>query len=264
MSKYLVVFQTRIKNLLEYRVNILLKLVRPLIMTAAFGALWIVLFQLNEGRELGGFTQSSFIIYLLIIRFIAVFSPGASSIGEMNEEISSGNFTMRLVRPVHYLWWLFFRNLPIPLFSGIVGLTAVTLLAWIFDAALPRGPYALLFVLSVVATIGIQYAFYQGIGILSFWIYEISSIERFWKMTSQMLSGEMIPLSLFPVALQSVLYYSPFAALAFVPGGIYIGLFDLEQAVRMVVVQYVWAVSLWTLVLWIYRRGLQKFEAQGG
>ena len=42
--KYWVVFLTKIKNLLEYRTNILLKLIRPLIMTAAVGSLWLVLF----------------------------------------------------------------------------------------------------------------------------------------------------------------------------------------------------------------------------
>jgi len=263
-AKYFMVFLTRIKNLLEYRTNIILKLVRPLIMTAAIGSLWLVLFRINNDQPIGGFTKSSFIVYLITIRFIAVFSPGGASISEMNEEICTGNITMRLVRPIHYLIWLFFRNLPVPLVSGVIGLFLVTLITRLLGAVSPSGWHAVLFVCSVVCTIFIQYAFYQGIGILSFWIYEIQSIERFFKMASSLLSGEMIPLTLFPLAIQNGLYFLPFASLAFIPGGIYVGIFTLQKAAILVLSQVVWAVLLWTLVIWTYARGLRKFEAQGG
>ena len=151
-AKYFMVFLTRIKNLLEYRTNIMLKLVRPVIMTAAIGSLWLVLFRINDNKPIGGFTKESFIIYLITIRFIAVFSPGGASIGEINEEICTGNITMRLVRPIHYLVWLFFRNLPVPLVSGMIGLVLVTLLTQLFGAVSPTGWYAVLFVFSVLFT----------------------------------------------------------------------------------------------------------------
>jgi ABC-2 type transport system permease protein len=263
-AKYFMVFMTRVKNLLEYRTNILLKLVRPVIMTAAIGSLWLVLFKINDNQPIGGFTKASFIVYLITIRFIAVFSPGGASISEMNEEICTGNITMRLVRPIHYLIWLFFRNLPVPLVSGMIGLCLVTLITRCIGAVSPSGWQALLFICSVTCTIFIQYAFYQGIGILSFWIYEVHSVERFYKMAATLLSGEMIPLTLFPLAIQNGLYFLPFASLAFIPGGIYVGIFTLHKAIILVLSQLLWAILLWSLVIWIYARGLRKFEAQGG
>jgi len=263
-AKYIAIFVTKIKNLLAYRTNIALKLFRPILMTVAIGSLWWVLFQLNDGQDIGGFNKQSFVIYLLVIRFIAVFSPGGASIAEMNEEICTGNITMRLVRPMHYLVWLFFRNLPIPLISGVIGLLLVSVFAVWFDAIVPTGWQAVLFIFSVMATIIIQYAFYQGIGILSFWIYQINSVERFYKMTSTLFSGEMVPLTLFPPIMYQTLLYSPFASLAFVPGGIYIGLFETKQALILVLNQFAWGAVLWTLVIWVYSKGLRKFEAQGG
>jgi len=263
-AKYFMVFLTRIKNLFEYRTNILLKLIRPVIMTLAIGSLWLVLFKINDNRPIGGFTKESFIVYLITIRFIAVFSPGGASIAEMNEEICTGNIIMRLVRPIHYLVWLFFRNLPVPLVSGVIGLTLVTILTRLFSTVAPSGWFVPLFICSVILTIFIQYAFYQGIGILSFWIYEIHSVERFYKMAAGLLSGEMIPLTLFPLAIQNGLYFLPFASLAFIPGGIYVGIFTLHKAMVLVASQAVWAVLLWSIVIWTYGRGLRKFEAQGG
>lgn len=263
-GKYGAVFLARLKNLAEYRVNFWLKLVRPLIMTAAVGSLWMVLFRISGKDEIGGFTRESFIIYLLTIRFIAVFSPGGACIGEMNDEICSGNLTMRLVRPMHYLLWLFFRNLPVPLVSGVVGLVLVTCFATIIGAPTPTGWSALLFVVSVMATIATQSAIFQGLGILSFWVYDVFPMERFYRTVSGLLSGEMIPLTVFAPAVQGVLQFLPFASLAFIPGGIYTGIFSTKMAVMLVGSQYFWAVLLWTLVMRGYKRGLRKFEAQGG
>ena len=263
-GKYLAVFHAQVKNLFEYKVNVYLKLIRPIIMVLAVGALWMVLFEKTGKEEIGGLTQRTFIIYLLIIRYIAVFSPGGASISEMNEEIRTGNITMRLVRPVHYPLWLFVRNLPVPLFSGMIGLLVVTVLAGVLGGHVPSGGQLVCFVFSVPATIMTQYAFYQGIGILSFWIYDVFPIERFYKMASSILSGEMIPLTIFGGMAQTVLQCLPFASLAFIPGGIYTGLFSGKEAAALVASQYGWAAILWMTVLGMYRKGLQKYEAQGG
>ena len=263
-GKYLAVFHTQVKNLFEYKVNVYLKLIRPLVMVMAVGALWMVLFEVTDKKEIGGLTQRTFIIYLLIIRYIAVFSPGGASISEMNEEIRTGNITMRLVRPVHYPLWLFVRNLPIPLFSGVIGLLIVMVLAGVLGGHVPSIGQLVCFVFSVPATIMTQYAFYQGIGLLSFWIYDVFPIERFYKMMSSILSGEMIPLTIFGLTAQTVLQFLPFASLAFIPGGIYTGLFSGREAVSLVASQYGWAVLLWLVILRMYGKGLRKFEAQGG
>ncbi len=263
-AKYLTVFLTQMKNLTEYRINVALKLIRPLLMTAVIGSLWLVLFRLSGRQEIGGFNRQSFIIYILVVRFIAVFSPGGACITEMNEEICTGNLTMRMVRPMHYLSWLLARSLPVPLVSGIIGLVLVTVFAIIIRAVVPTGVTALLFILSVIAAIITQYALYQGIGILSFWIYEVFPIERFMKLITGVLSGELLPLTIFGGTAQIVLQFLPFASLAFNPSGIYSGLFTDQTALKLVAVQYLWAIALWALVLTLYQKGLRRFEAQGG
>jgi ABC-2 type transport system permease protein len=264
VAKYWIIFITQWKNLFAYRMNILLKLVRPLVMTATIATLWYVLLTVSDKETLGGFTLVSFIVYLLVIRFIAVFSPGAGSVRDMNEEIQTGDIMMRLVRPVHYLAWLFSRNFPVPLASGIIGLFVVTFGVWLFGAAVPTGFRALLFIASVMVTIVMQYAIYQGMGVLSFWIYDIWPVERFQKTVTTLLSGEIIPLTLFPSGVQAFLEFLPFAGLAYIPAAIYIGMMPLGKGCILVLVQLGWAILLWMVVLWLYKKGVQKFEAQGG
>jgi len=263
-GKYFIVFLTQIKNLAEYKVNITLKLIRPLIMTLAVGSLWWVLFEVTGRETIGKFSRLSFVIYLLTIRFIAIFSPGGTSITNINEEIRTGNITMRLVRPIHYLLWLFCRNLPIPLVCGVTGVFFVTILSIGLGGPVPRGWLGCCFVFSVLGTILIQYAIYQGIGILSFWIYEVFPLERFYVTVNRILSGELIPLTLFGATAQEILQYLPFACLAFIPGGIFTGIFTAEQAALLVTRQFGWAAVLWIAVIFLYRKGLRKYEAQGG
>ena len=263
-NKYFVLFITQLKNLLEYRMNISLKLVRPILMTAIVGSLWMVLFRLSGKDTIGGFTRDNFIIYILIVRFIAVFSPGARAIGDMNEEIRTGNLVMRLVRPVHYLKWIVARSLAVPLVSGAIGIACVSIFASYTGAQLPHGPMLVLFLLSVGATILTQYAYYMGIGTLSFWVYEVMPIERFARALTNILSGDMLPLTIFGDTARSILQLLPFASLAFNPAGIYTGQFTLKMAALVVAVQYFWAILLWLGVARLYKAGLKKFEAQGG
>ncbi len=263
-NKYMVLFITQLKNLVEYRVNISLKLVRPILMTAIIGSLWMVLFRLSGQEKIGGFSRDNFIIYILIVRFIAVFSPGARAIADMNEEIRTGNLVMRLVRPVHYLKWIVARSLAVPIISGVIGISCVSVYASLTGADLPKGMMLVMFLLSVGATIITQYAYYMGIGTISFWVYEVMPIERFTRALTNILSGDLLPLTIFGDTARSILQLLPFASLAFNPAGIYTGQFTLKMAAVVVISQYFWAIVLWLGVARLYRAGLKKFEAQGG
>ncbi|MBI9017516.1 MAG: ABC-2 family transporter protein [Phycisphaerae bacterium] len=263
-NKYLVIFLTQFKNLLEYRVNIALKLIRPIIMTAAVASLWMVLFQVSGKDTIAGFDRSGFIFYLLVVRYIAIFSPGGRLIADMNEEICNGNLTMRLVRPMHYLAWLFFRALPIPLFCGIMGVAMITAGAMMFDAVMPSGVRMVIFIFSVIATVITQYAFYIGIGILSFWVYEVMPFDRFFRTVNNLLSGQLLPLTIFDDGVRNVLIFLPFASLAYNPAAIYTGKIETTLAIYVVLGQFFWAIVLWLMVIFAYNKGLKKFEAQGG
>ncbi len=46
--------------------------------------------------------------------------------------------------------------------------------------------------------------------------------------------------------------------------GIYTGIIQPNEGVKMVISQYFWAIILWAIVLKTYQNGLKKFEAQGG
>ena len=148
--------------------------------------------------------------------------------------------------------------------NGITGLIVVSVFAVSIDAAVPSGITILLFIVSVTAAIITQYAIYQGVGILSFWIYDVFPIERFIKSITGILSGELLPLTIFSLTTQTVLQYLPFASLAFNPAGIYSGLFSTQSALKILAGQYLWAILLWLIVLALYRKGVRRFEAQGG
>ena len=264
MTKYLTIFTTQVKNLVEYRVNISLKLLRPLLMTAIAGALWMVLFRLSGKDTIGGFNRQNFIIYILIVRFISVFSPGHRAIAEMNEEIRNGNLVMRLVKPLNYIKWIVARSIAIPLVSGFIGIACVSVFAHFSGGHFPPLKNLILFIVSIIATIVTQYAHYMLIGTLSFWVYDIMPIERFTRSITNILSGDLLPLTIFGDTARQVLQLLPFASLAFNPAGIYTGQFTTKMALITITSQYFWAIALWIIVVKLYNAGLKKFEAQGG
>jgi len=263
VGKYGAIALVQIQNWFEYRTNIVLKFIRPLFITLFVSAIWLTIFALSGRSEIGGFTSVTFIVYLLVIRFIATATPGHAAIESMNLEVRNGDIALRLIKPFHYLLWLFFRNSPIPAITGVVGMVAVVGATFVFGVALPTGWLIPLFIFSFIGGVLLWYAIYQGLGVLSFWMYEVYPAERFYRNLHSIVSGEILPLTLFG-AFAPFLMYLPFSGMAFTPGALFVGLFSVREALKLVVVQWIWVIVLWLGVIFLYHRGVKKFEAQGG
>ncbi|MGH2899613.1 MAG: hypothetical protein ACRDMZ_13150, partial [Solirubrobacteraceae bacterium] len=75
------------------------------------------------------------------------------------------------------------------------------------------------------------------------------------------LAGTVVPLTLLPWNLGSVLEWLPFASLAWAPLAIYTGIGD---AGRLIALQIGWALVLWPLAGWLWRANREKVVGYGG
>ena len=78
------------------------------------------------------------------------------------------------------------------------------------------------------------------------------------------LSGNLIPLTLFPDAWQPVLRYSPYAQLLDAPIRIYNGLCAPGEALERMAVQGLWALALVALGAALWRKNQKRMVLQGG
>ena len=88
--------------------------------------------------------------------------------------------------------------------------------------------------------------------------------SRMAVTVAQILSGLYLPLQLWPEAMQTFLYYQPFAGMLDLPVRLYVGAQPLSRAGEIVLLQAVWtAVFVLTGRAWI-GRSFKKLVIQGG
>jgi ABC-2 type transport system permease protein len=80
----------------------------------------------------------------------------------------------------------------------------------------------------------------------------------------ELLSGLLIPTTLFPEPLRTLLLASPFPHINFTPAAIYLGKATGAEALRLLALQAGWTLVLLAAGQWAWRRSQQRITIQGG
>jgi ABC-2 type transport system permease protein len=98
----------------------------------------------------------------------------------------------------------------------------------------------------------------------AFWTLEIHAVQSIVTWLTDLLGGEIIPLVLFPAALQHVVYALPFAAMFSTPLLIYVGEIPPARYAESIGLQLLWVAALALVSLLLWRAGARRVVVQGG
>jgi ABC-2 type transport system permease protein len=122
------------------------------------------------------------------------------------------------------------------------------------------------FAVSLMLAFVIGFLFESFIGLLSFWMLEVSSFSFIVMTLNYVLSGHMFPLDIVPGFLGTVLRALPFQYLAYFPAHLYLhgSQWSNTQLLAALGEQAAWAIALFFVVRFTFRRGLYQYSAFGG
>ena len=80
----------------------------------------------------------------------------------------------------------------------------------------------------------------------------------------ELLSGLLIPTTLFPEPLRSILLASPFPHINFTPAALYLGKATGAEAAKLLALQAGWTLALLALGQWAWQRSQERITIQGG
>jgi ABC-2 type transport system permease protein len=181
-------------------------------------------------------------------------------------EIREGNIATYLTKPIDYQIYNLFANLG----SLLINLTAITLptafvMIFIFHVRVTPGVGLLLFPVSLLLAFLISFSVDYFIGLLAFYSESIWGVSITKEIIVTVLSGALIPLQFFPDAIQNVLYWLPFQAIYHTPlmmitrpGQ------GLQVFLPMLLVQVVWAITLFVLARLFYNQAIKVLRIAGG
>ncbi len=182
----------------------------------------------------------------------------------IREKIREGTIATDLMKPI---------SLPMYFFSDGVGQTALHALL-----VIPSLLFALLLVHIDVPAPGVLLAFVISFALgyvvnffvnflmntVAFFTLETFAIQLIVRWISDLLSGQIIPLTFFPGLLGRIVFALPFAAIYSTPLLIYVGLIKPQHYAAYLLAQAAWAVLFAGLSSVVWRAAARRVVIQGG
>jgi ABC-2 type transport system permease protein len=246
---------------LHYRWWLAMMQVSNLIVPAMTLLVWQGAISLGAQPPVG---QQYLTTYLVLVSLVGLLTSSWTS-SFLATSIRLGGVSSWLVRPCSTHLASLANNVAEKLVKLVLIVPMVAVLALQFrdDLALPgEGVQWLLFVVSVLLAAGMSFCLDVIIGSLTFWLDDIAAIDRLRTLLARTLSGAVIPLALFPSALQGFLAVQPFRFLVSFPLEVLLGR-PSHGLLLGFVAQLAWFLGLLGLAVTVWRLGLRSYQGAG-
>lgn len=260
LKAYPQLLRTGFASVVAYRAEFLIWMFStnmPLVMLAIWAAA-------ARSGPVGGYSQTAFTAYYLCALLVRLMT-GAWVVWELTMEIRQGTFALRLLRPIHPLWQWSADNLAAVPLRGVIALPVVAILLFGARAELSHDP--VLWLLLGPSLLGgwLLYFLVQAIiGTLALRFESASSLFEAWLGFSNVLSGYLVPLDLFPKVVREVALALPFRFQLSYPVELMLGRWTRAEALQLLAAQWAWVLVFFLATQVAWRRGLRHYAAYGG
>lgn len=263
MKKYLKVINNTWEEYFVYRLNFIMWRARVILQLLTVYFLWFALFK--ERSEIFGYTQSVILTYILgtsILRAI-VFSSRTVDVGG---EISRGDLTNFLLRPIDYTSYWFARDLGDKALNIIFSVIELTFLVLLLRPPIffQTDPITLTFFLIATSLALILYFYINFLlGLVGFWSSEVWGPRFIFLIITEFFAGGLFPLDILPKPIFEALQLLPFSYLLFFPLKVYLGSLTPPQIFTGLIIVSVWIAIMYKIVQLVWQRGLKVYSAEG-
>jgi ABC-2 type transport system permease protein len=251
---------------LTYRMNFLLEVVSGIVSSLIVAFLWLAVYR-SAGREIiGQYSTAEMVTYILGGGLINTFILNTADNPETSASIQNGTLSALLTQPIHpyAVWWV--RDLGSKVFLFGLGLISY-IFVWIFFREyilLPAAARHLgLFVIALLLAAALQFLLFQALSLLAFWIENTNGMRFAMRVIMEVVGGAIIPLSLFPQALQTIFAALPFPYLVYLPMRLYLGKISPSQAAWQLLAESAWIAGLLWLNIFLWRKGIRQYVSMG-
>lgn len=237
--------------------------------------LWAAVFQAlpenasGKAQSIAGYSYQEFVAYYLLTMVARAFSsmPGLSS--QIAGQIRSGEIKKFLIQPIDPIGFLLVSRMAHKLAYYAVAAGPFALVFFLCRNYFLHWPDAttwLAFVASLVLAFLLGYFLEASLGLVGFWMLEVSSLLFVYMLFSFFLSGHMFPIDMLqehePWA--TIIGVLPLQYLAYFPAAVFLGKVQGWDLVRGLGWELFWVVFFIVLsrILWI--RGTRRYSAYGG
>ncbi len=218
----------------------------------------------QKGGEINN-TAYVFVAWSMLLYFIFMTFGLRNVARSIMQDVQSGTVEILLSRPMSYLWYKMWWQIGSGLYSFLVSffLGATTLFLIIgLPHTMLTASFFLTFLLTSIGTIFLTLLVYTAVGLLSFWIEEVSPIYWIVDKAVMILGGSYLPIALFPPIMYKIALYSPFGVSQFITHTVYESWhYDWPLLIS---IQLVWIIMMAVVVYLMFSRARAKVSINGG
>lgn len=214
-----------------------------------------------------GYTFPQMLLYYLGIMFVNnVINTQPQFF--LSDEIRSGDFSNYLLKPMNFTLFKFASNSSWRIVRLIFFLPMLLLVAKLFGLDLQvlqfSYPRLGLIIFSLSLAFGINFFLKLALGLTTIWFEESGWLFFGFDILSSFLSGELIPLDLFPSGLLAVNNFLPFKYMLYLPLSLLLNRLSGQELFFGLIFQFTWCLLAYGLYRLLFRRGSRIYSAYGG
>jgi ABC-2 type transport system permease protein len=250
-------------NMLAFRARYYVGVLTYLFNVSVYYFIWRAIF--HGGGSVAGLSLDDMITYVAVGWAIRSFYFNEID-REMGAQVQEGKLAMNLIRPVDFQTVMIADAAGQSAFRAVLFTVPISIvLALIFPLRPPASILSgLLFLWSSIVSFFLVAAINFLVGLIAIRSKSILGILRAKYLVLELLSGLLIPTTLFPEPFRTVLLASPFPHINFTPAALYLGKATGTEAARLLGLQAAWTAAL----LWIghvaWKRSQRRITIQGG
>jgi ABC-2 type transport system permease protein len=227
-----------------------------------FLRLWQATYAGTGEERLGGLTLAQMLWYLAITESIILSAPRVAQ--EVDQDVRTGTLAVQLIRPLSYPLYRLWTTLGERAVRFGVNAGVGSLIALAFVGPIEISPAGIaFFALALPLAFVLDFLGYFLIGLGAFWLENTAGLTLIYSRVTMILGGMLLPIELFPDAVQPVLRALPFASVVYGPARLFVrpeAAFLLDLLARQGLA--ILAFALGTAA--VYRVALRRIHSNGG
>ncbi len=263
MRKYLFIWKATLIESLQYVLNILLGFITFFMILFVFMNLWEYIYS-DSTNLINGYSKVQMIWYVIVTEIIWFSTRNATLSHQISNDIKSGSIAYGINKPYHYIAYIIAKHLGEIALKSLMFLSAGLVIGYCFLGSFPdiRLYQLPAILLSLILGMFVNTFLKMSISVLSFWIEDATPFHWIYDKMIIVL-GIMFPVEVFPLWAQPIIRFTPIFVVTYGPAKLIID-YNTGMARQVILSQLIYFVISFTILLFIYQRGVKKLNVNGG
>jgi ABC-2 type transport system permease protein len=182
----------------------------------------------------------------------------------IREKVREGTIATDLMKPISVPAYFFSDGFGQTVLHALLVIPSVLFALLLVHIDLPSAPVFGVFLLSFLLGYLVNFFVNFLMNAIAFWTLETFAIQLIVRWVSDLLSGQIIPLTFFPGVFGRIVFALPFAAIYSTPLLIYVGVIQPHDYARYLFIQVLWLALFSALSGLVWRAASRRVVVQGG